>query len=351
MGTRGKSVSVEVEDERAAAAVIEAAAARRGPALLTCWLGETSAAPTRAALQAAGMPTFATPEQAVRAFIEAARHREIRAALSSEAAEATLASATAGPPAAPEAVLASAAAREWLTQSEARAVLGAYGIPTSLIVEASTPEEAAEAAAELGGSVALKIASPDIVHKSEVGGVVLNLVGAAAVASAATAMLRRVVTAAPSASLRGFTVERMFDRGRGLELIVGAKAGGDFGPVVLFGEGGTAVEAIADTALDLPPLDLELARRMIGRTRVYRRMTGYRDVPPVDVDAVARVIVAVARIVADFPCVAEIDVNPLLATADGCIALDSRLRLAARTAHGAGSRPAASSELRGPQDG
>ena len=319
------AVSSGVEAARAVAALV----ARRPTAtVLTSWLGEKSAVEARRALQNAGVPTYETPERAVAAFMRMVQHRHDEQALLGED------SAPAG-----EVLVNHAAARhvfervradgrEWLTQPEARDVLAAYGISTVHVVEAATPGEAAQAAATLGGAVVLKIAAPQIVHKSDVEGVVVGLVGEAAVRQAAARMLERVRILRPDADLRGFTIEPMVDRNGGLELIVGVTTGGDFGPVVLFGEGGTAVEAISDTALELPPIGTKLARELVARTRVYRRMRGYRNVPAVDVDAVVNVVVRVSRLLAAFPEVLEMDINPLFATPSGCTALDARIRIA-----------------------
>jgi acetyltransferase len=147
---------------------------------------------------------------------------------------------------------------------------------------------------------------------------------------AAQLMLDRVRATAPTARIDGFTVEPMLAARSSLELVVGASSRGDFGPMLLFGEGGVAVEVVADATLELPPLNLALARRMVERTRVYRKMRGFRHVPPVDIDAVLRVLVGVSQIVADWPRLAEIEINPLLASAEGCVALDARLKLRAR---------------------
>jgi len=167
------------------------------------------------------------------------------------------------------------------------------------------------------------------VHKSDVGGVALALRGRAEVEHAAEAMLARVRAAQPGATVDGFTVEPMLAVRSSLELIVGAASRGDFGPMLLFGEGGAAVEVVADTALELPPLNLKLAQRMLERTRVFRKMRGFRNVPAVDIDAVALVLTRVSQLVVDWPRIAEIEINPLLASATGCVALDARLRLAA----------------------
>jgi acetyltransferase len=224
---------------------------------------------------------------------------------------------------------AEAAGREWLDAAEVRAALAAYGIAMVETIAAATPAEAGREAERLGRPVALKIRSPQIVHKSDVGGVALDLRGRAVVERAAELMQDRVRAAAPEARLDGFTIEPMFSAPGTLELIVGAANRGDFGPMLLFGEGGSAVEVVADTTLELPPLDATLARRMIERTRIYRRMRGFRHVPPVAIDEVVLVLTRISQLVVDWPRIAEVEINPLLASVEGCMALDARLKLAA----------------------
>jgi acetyltransferase len=311
----------------AARAVAEVGRRHRDAALFTSWLGERTAREARSELTTARVPTYDTPEHAVRAFMHRVEYRRNQELLLE------------APPSQPELVIdeqavhavfsaADADGREWLTAVEVQAVLAAYGIATVRAAPAATPHEAGLAAERLGAPVALKIASRAIVHKSDVGGVALGLRGRAEVERAAEAMLARVAAALPAASIEGFTVEPMVESKRaGLELIVGATSGGDFGPMLLFGEGGAAVEVVADTALELPPLNSKLAHRMIERTRVQRRMRGFRNVPPVDVDAVAGVLVRISQIVVDEPRIAELEINPLLASSAGCLALDARLRL------------------------
>lgn len=182
-------------------------------------------------------------------------------------------------------------------------------------------------AAGMGGAVALKIRSPQISHKSDMGGVALGLEGAAMVQAAAEAMLQRVGRLAPDAVIEGFEVEPMAVRPMAVELIAGIVRDAAFGPAILVGEGGTAVEVIADRSLGLPPLDNVLARDMIERTRVAKRLAGYRDRPAAKLDAVAEVLIALGRIAVDLPEVAELDINPLLTDADGVLALDARVRL------------------------
>jgi acetyltransferase len=223
---------------------------------------------------------------------------------------------------------ADAEGQDWLTPAAVRSVLKAYGVPTLAVVTVATPAEAAREADRLARPVALKIVSPDLVHKSDVGGVALDLAGGVAVELAAERMLARVREAAPHARLAGFTLEPMLALRSGLELIVGASSRGDFGPMLLFGEGGSAVEVVADTTLELPPLDATLAQRMLERTRVYRKMRGFRHVPPVAIDAVIVVLTRISQLVVDWPRIAEVEINPLLAGADGCVAVDARLKLA-----------------------
>jgi acetyltransferase len=192
---------------------------------------------------------------------------------------------------------------------------------------AANPAAAAAAAIELGFPVALKIRSPDIRHKSEVGGVLLNLGNPRRVRAEAAAMLERIAALRPSAQLDGFLVQRMVTNARGVELIVGIIEDSVFGPVVLFGRGGTAVEQINDITLELPPLNDTVARAQIARTRIWRQLQGYRDQPPADIAAIADLLVRIAQLAADHPGIAELYVNPVLASADGVIALDARLRI------------------------
>jgi acetyltransferase len=193
-------------------------------------------------------------------------------------------------------------------------------------VQASA-EAAAAAAARLGFPVALKILSPDISHKSDAGGVSLDLRDGGAVREAAAGMLERIRNALPQARLTGFTVQQMVHRPLAQELIVGASVDPLFGPVLMFGQGGTAVEVIADRAIALPPLNRTLARDLVSRTRVARLLAGYRDHPPVRLEAIFDVLIALSQMLADLPELAELDINPLWADHEGVIALDARLRL------------------------
>ena len=175
--------------------------------------------------------------------------------------------------------------------------------------------------------MALKIRSRDVIHKSDVGGVALNLTGAQAVEAAARAMNDKVAKAMPQAKLEGFIVQEMIHRASAYELIAGVTTDVTFGPVILFGHGGTAVEVLRDKSLELPPLNTALARAQIERTRIAKLLHGYRDRPAADIDGVVNVLVQLSRIVADQPQVTELDINPLLCDARGVIAVDGRVRI------------------------
>jgi acetyltransferase len=211
-------------------------------------------------------------------------------------------------------------------------LLDAYQIDMVPTLEAADPEQAVKHAESLfaqGSKVVLKVLSRDITHKSDVGGVMLNLATADEVRWAAADVLKRAKQLRPDAKLAGVLVQPMVLRAKARELILGIAEDPTFGPVVVFGRGGTAVEIINDKALALPPLDLALARELIGRTRVSRLLAAYRDVPAVKEDAVALTLVKLAQLAADLPEVTGLDINPLLADASGALAVDARVSVGA----------------------
>lgn len=315
------------EGEDAARATAEAAkAGRRRIPVLASWLGSAHAEPARQRLREAGLPCYETPERAAEAFLHLVGWRHGQGAL------------TETPASRPEVEVDAAGARKvlegalergasWLSESEGRALLAAYGIPHVSSRFAEDLEHAAAAAREVGLPAVLKILSPDVVHKSDVGGVILGLDSAEAVRQEALAMQARVRERVPEARIQGFTVQPMVDRRRGVELLVGAATDPIFGPVILFGRGGTAAEVIGDRALELPPLNAALARDMIERTRVWRRLRGYREQAPADVQTLCDMLVAVGRLVAEQPEVCELDLNPVVADPDGALAVDVRVRI------------------------
>jgi acetyltransferase len=216
----------------------------------------------------------------------------------------------------------------WLDPVAVTGVLEAYQVPVAPVRAAATPEEAGEIARGFlaqGQAVAVKILSQQITHKSDVRGVVLNLSSVEATVEAARTMMRTVAELRPDAVIDGVTVQPMIHRPRARELIAGLADDPTFGPVVVFGRGGTAVEVINDKSLALPPLDMTLAHTLMARTRVYRQLAGYRDVPPADLDAVALTLVKLAQLAADLPEIRELDLNPIVADETGCIALDARI--------------------------
>jgi acetyltransferase len=301
---------------------------RRKP-VFAVWIGEDASASR--AFEEAGIPNFATEADAVRGFMQLVRYREAQDELM-ETPD-SLPKDFAPDAAAARAVVRGAIReeREWLDPLEVNALLRAYDIPVAPVTLAKTVDEAAEAARPIlaqGGTVAIKILSPDIVHKSDIGGVTLDLTTEAAVRNAAREILERAGRLKPGARITGVTVQAMVRRPKARELIAGLAEDPTFGPVIVFGRGGTAVEVINDKALALPPLDLKLAVDLIGRTRVSRILKAYRDVPAADERAVALVLVKLAQLSADLPEVRELDINPFLADREGVIAVDARVKVA-----------------------
>jgi acetyltransferase len=313
--------------EEAAQAVIDAYAGRDKPLLLTSWAGEGTAQTARRLFAGRRIPSYATPDEAVRAFMYVAGFWQNQEALMET------------PPSLPEdfspdvaragSIISSALRedREWLSDAEAKALLACYGIPIVPSAIAATPAEAARIAAEIGGRVALKIRSPDITHKSDVGGVALGLVGAEAVEIAAQKMLESIQNQRPQARLEGFFIQAMIERPEAYELIAGIATDVLFGPVILFGQGGIAVELLDDRALSLPPLNMRLALDLMARTRIQKLLQGFRNRPPADLNAIALCLIKVAQIAIDLPAAIELDINPLLADAQGILALDARIKI------------------------
>ncbi len=312
-------------------AVTEQHRRKRTPAkpVFAMWMGESDSAAE--AFEAAGIPSYATETGAIFGFTHLVRYRQSRDLL------------MAAPPSLPQDFVPDVAAvrpileaalrdrRTWLDPVEMTRLFSAYDIP---VTPAALARDAAEAVAlakpylAKDTPVVLKIQSPDIVHKSEVGGVRLNLTSEHAVREATTEILDRARAAKPDARILGVTVFPMILRPKARELIVGVADDPTFGPVIAFGQGGTAVEVVSDKALALPPLDLNLARTLIARTRVSRILKAYRNVPAADERAVELLLVKLAQLVADFPEIREIDLNPVLADETGVIAVDARVSVA-----------------------
>jgi acetyltransferase len=305
-----------------------------GHPYIACWLGGTEIDTARRVLNEGGIPTFATPGTAIQGFMHLiAYKRGQETILEVPPVSETMVPDTNAVRPLIERPLAEG--RPLLNEYEAKALLRAYGIPVNTTLIAHTPEEAEKAAASLDADrYVIKILSPDITHKSDVGGVVLDLDSPAAVKAETAAMLEKIAKKVPKARLTGVTVQAMIRRPRAWELIAGVSVDSLFGPVLLFGQGGTAVEVIGDRALALPPLNRPLARSLIDRTRVSRLLHGFRDREAADLDALADVLVKISDMVADVPEIVELDLNPILADEAGVITIDARVRVQRATAPG-----------------
>jgi len=294
--------------------------------VLAAWIGADQ--PIVDALSSAGIPNYLTEDDAVRGFMYLVRHREVVESLAQV------------PPAMPSSFvpdvetarrivsIALADGRTWLDPVEISRLLKAYDIAMVPTFAAADVDQAVAYASDLfaqGMTVVLKILSRDIVHKSDVGGVVLNLTTPDAVRTSVNDIVARAKALRPEARISGVIVQAMVLRAKAREIIMGLADDPTFGTVVVFGRGGTAVEIINDKALALPPLDLHLARDLIERTRVSRLLRAYRDVPAVKQDAVALVLVKLAQMAADVPEIRELDINPLLADESGVMAVDARV--------------------------
>lgn len=294
--------------------------------IITSWVGGTDMQKGRHLFNQAGIPTFDTPERAVRAFMDIFRFsqniemlEQIPSRLSRrlefdrQKAE-TLIQAALG------------AENHLLTEMESKALLAAYGIPVNRVKTAATRTQAQKIAKEMGFPVVLKINSRDITHKSDAKGVLLNLKNSQQVSDAFDQIIGNAKSFNPKARLEGVTVQPMIQP-TDLELILGAKKDRDFGPVILFGMGGVFTEVLKDQAIALPPLNRLLAKRLMEKTRVYRLLQGYRNIPPANLERLEELLIRLAQLVTDFSEIQELDLNPLVVTANGFSAIDARILL------------------------
>ena len=306
-----------------------------GKPVIACWLGGAAALEGRRILRAAGVACYDNPGGAAAAVSHLTNWGRAQAAVlrvpdraAEEAQRATPEQARARA----EAVFARAAGegRRMLSEPEAKAVLAAYGIPappTRVARDVASVRSIAEAMLAETPRLVVKVISPDVAHKSEVGGVVLGIATAEEAVAAAEGIADRLEKGAPGARLEGFALQPMIDRTGAHELILGVARDPVFGPVILFGAGGVAVEVVRDTAVALPPLDASLAADLIAQTRVSQLLGGYRGLPPADPFAIQGALVALSHLIEDFPCLRALDVNPLLAGAGGVTALDARIEI------------------------
>jgi acetyltransferase len=297
-----------------------------GKPLLASWMGGVAAAGGEDILNRAGIPTFPYPDTAVKVFAYMWHYTYNLRGLYETPALAPSAGSTAREQVAAMIANIRQSGRNLLTEAESKQLLALYGISTVRTLVASKPDDAVKFAGELGYPVVLKLHSETITHKTDVGGVQLDLADEAAVRRAWTAIEKGVTEKAGPGNFQGVTVQPMVSRD-GYELILGSSIDAQFGPVLLFGSGGQLVEVYKDRALALPPLNTTLARRMMEQTKIFTALEGVRGRKPVPLADLDQLLVRFSRLVVEQPWIREIDINPLVASAERLIALDARVIL------------------------
>ena len=316
---------------QAAQAVIEATRKKRGKPVLVCWMGETQVREAREHFRVNRLPNFVTPERAVEAFAYLSRyHCNQRLLLQtpgplSDSREPDIEGA--------RMIIDAALAegRDMLSSTESKALLSAFHVRCTPTLEVRSATEALVAAESVGFPVAMKISSPQISHKSEVGGVRINILNAPDVRTTFKALVEEAKLLRPDAQINGVTVEPMAGSGHSRELMVGVKTDAVFGPVIAFGAGGTMAEILSDSSVALPPLNRVLARRLMARTRVSRMLGKFRHLKAIDSEAVENVLLRVSEMTCELPEVQELDINPLLADDRGVVAVDVRVKIKRRS--------------------
>jgi acetyltransferase len=320
-------------DPDAIARAIASAFSPAGKPVLACWMGEASVRATREYLNEQAIPSFRTPEAAVDAFNSIASfYRNQQLLQQTPPPLSDLAQPdTEGARLLIEGVLAER--RKVLTEMESKALLAAFHIPVTRTMLARSANEAMLIASQLGYPVALKIDSPDISHKSDVQGVVLDVHSAAQVRDRYNDMMELLKRTLPTARINGITVQPMAGRGqagpggrsKAREVYVGLTTDDPFGPVITFGAGGTMVELINDRAIELPPLNQFLARRLIERSRAAEALGPWRGAPAANLEALEQVLLRVSEMVCELPQLREMDINPIIVDEQGAVAVDARI--------------------------
>ncbi len=290
---------------------------------LTSFMGYEDVEEANYILAQNGIPTYYTPEQAVATFMYMYQYKRNLELLYETPAELPVDSV---PPRRPITMTIRDAAREnreILTEAETKQILDHYNIPVVKTMIARTADEAVLHASQIGYPVVLKILSPQVIHKTDAGGVALGINSETGVREAFDTIVRRVKEYNPEAHIQGVTVQRMI-RAKGYELILGARTDPLFGPVVMFGRGGIDVELYRDVSIGLPPLNQTLVRRMMEDTKVYQLLKGYRDLPPANIVLLEEIMVRFSQMLVDFPQLKEIEINPLLIDQKEAFALDAR---------------------------
>ncbi len=309
----------------ATAREISALAPGTAKPILAAWLGGQSMHKADDILVEAGIPSYRTPEQAIRAFMtlvaynrnldtlfETPRDIPVEFTVDREKLKKEFLQSINGLPAI-------------LPEDLSKSILESYGIPVTKPYTARSPEEAITAARKVSYPVVLKILSPDITHKSDVGGVILNLEDDQMVLDGFTRILDNVKRKAPGATVEGVTVQQMVSARDSVELIMGIKKDSVFGTILMTGMGGISAELFRDRALGLPPLNERLARYMLESLRIYPLLKGYRGTTPKNIEKLIQVLIRLSYLAADYPEIAELDINPLLVTANNVVALDARI--------------------------
>jgi acetyltransferase len=296
--------------------------------ILASWMGGQLISEGQAALNKARIPTFAYPDSAARAFCYMWRHTYNLRGIYETPSLTEEVDENDGSSKAVAKILEDVrrGGRTLLTETESKKILSLYGIATVETKVASSEDEAVMLAQQLGFPVVLKVHSETITHKTDVGGVKLNLADQEAVRRAYREIESTVSELTGAGHFQGVTVQLMV-RQEGYELILGSSVDAQFGPVILFGSGGRLVEIYRDRALALPPLNATLAQRLMEQTRIFAALKGVRGNAPVDLQELARVLVRFAKLIVEQPWIKEADINPLLASAAGMIALDARFVL------------------------
>ena len=296
-----------------------------GKPLLACLMGDASVGEARLILNEVAIPSFRTPEAAVGAFGNIASFYQNQQLLQqtppplSDLAKPDVEGARM----LIESVLAER--RKVLTEMESKALLASFHIPVTKTILARSVTEAIMIATQLGFPVALKIDSPDISHKSDVQGVTLNVLNAVGVRDAYLEMIQAVTKLQPSARINGVTIQNMSNQKRGREIYIGLVTDDPFGPVIAFGAGGTMIELLNDRAMELPPLNQFLARRLIERSRVAETLGEWRGAAPVNMEALEQVLLRVSEMVCELPQLREMDINPIIVDESGAVAVDARI--------------------------
>ena len=292
--------------------------------VFTAWMGGAQVDEGRRLLNHAGVSTFDTPERAVRAFMDLYRYSRNIEML--QEIPASLPGRLSFNRSAVRAVISQSVSEnsQHLTEAASKKLLAGYGIPVNPVEIAEDVDQAAAAAESMGYPVALKVYSADVLHKTDAGGVILNVENAQGVRQAYSRIMENMQKHRPEAAVKGVTVQPMLDR-PDYELILGVKRDREFGPVLLFGTGGIYTEIYRDRALALPPLNRLLARRMMEETRIYQVLKGYRGRPAADLTALEEILIRLSQLITDFSQISEVDINPLIISGQSALAADARV--------------------------